>query len=216
MSGSAIISGMPSRNVLKIDVSDNYYHIYARGHSRNKIFKDDQDCDYFIKLFKRYLSKEPQLSKLGVPYIHLHNKVELLAYCIMENHFHLLIYQKEQGAMSLLMRGVLVSYSHYSNHKNQTSGSLFESRYKASMIDKQNYLDHVSRYIHLNRKPWKGSKYSSIDYYLTNKTADWINTKRVLDMFEGKDDYAEFVADYEDSQKILDELKYELANTIIP
>ena len=207
---------MPSKNIIKIDVPDSYYHVYARGHSRSKIFLDDQDYGYFLSLFKRYLSNKPQQSKQGIWYAHLKNKVELLCYCMMENHFHLMLYQKDEGAMEQLMRGVMTSYSRYFNLKYNRTGALFESRYKATLIDKQNYLEHISRYIHLNRKPWQKSKYSSINYYLAGNRAEWLNTKRVLELFNNKKEYAEFVADYQAHKNMLDELKYELANNIIP
>lgn len=206
---------MPSRNTLKVDVSESYYHIYARGHSRSKIFLETADYKYFIKLFKRYLSKEPTYNKIGVKYPHLYNKIELLCYCLMQNHFHLLVFQNDEGAMSLLMRGIMTSYSRYFNHKYNQSGALFESRYKASLIDNQNYLDHISRYIHLNRKLWTNSEYTSIKYYLTNLTEEWIKPNRILELFNSKSEYFDFVAKYEENQRILEEIKYELANTIM-
>lgn len=207
---------MPSRNTLKIDISDSYYHIYARGHSRTKIFLEENDYQYFTKLFKRYLSKTVTISKEGVAYPHLYNKLELLCFCLMQNHFHLLVYQKDEGAMTAFMRGVMTSYSRYFNKKYKRTGSLFESRYKASMIDNQSYLEHITRYIHLNRRLWRDSEYTSIKYYLTGTKEEWVKPNRILELFNSKEDYAEFVEDYEDNQKMLDELKYELANTITP
>ena len=205
---------MPSRNTLKIDLSDSYYHIYSRGHSRTKIFLEDSDYKYFIKLFQRYLSKAPTQNKQGTVYPHLYNKLELLCYCLMENHFHLLIYQKDEGAMTLLMRGIMASYSRYFNQKYNKSGALFESRYKASMINEQSYLEHISRYIHLNRKQWQDSEYSSIKYYLTNQKVDWLKPNKILGLYNNREEYLQFVADYQENQNMLDELKYELANDI--
>lgn len=207
---------MPSRNVIKIDVSESYYHVYARGHSRSEIFIDDQDYAYFLSLFKRYLQKKPQFDKQGIAYAHLYKKVELLCYCLMRNHFHLLLYQKEEGAMAKLMRGIMISYARYFNHKYDRSGALFESRYKASLISSQTYLMHISRYIHLNRKQWRSGKYSSINYYIGSHRAEWINPKPIMGMFESKQEYQDFVADYQANQNMLDELKYELANNITP
>src|SRR5690606_32052011 len=108
---------MPSRNVLKIDIPNTYYHVYARGHSRQNIFVDTADYDFFTKLIARYLSKEQQHDRVGVVYPHLHGKLELLSYCLMPNHFHLLFYQVEEGAMTLFMRGLMTSYSRYFNKK---------------------------------------------------------------------------------------------------
>ena len=68
----------------------------------------------------------------------------------MPNHIHLLVYQHQPQAMAQFMRSVLTSYSRYFNKRYKRSGSLFESRYKASLISDDAYLEHISRYIHLN------------------------------------------------------------------
>lgn len=100
---------MPSRNVLKIDVSEHYYHIYARGASRQDIFLEPADYYIFLELFRRYLSPEDIRDSAGIPYAKLGDDIELLCYCLMPNHFHLLAYQVNQGAMSRLMRGVMTA-----------------------------------------------------------------------------------------------------------
>jgi putative transposase len=141
---------MPSRNVAKIDIPESYYHIYARGHSRQVIFRDDEDHRVFLNVFKRHLFKDEVTDNLGRPYVHLRGQIELLCYCLMPNHFHLLVYQAEQGAMQRLMRSVMTTYSRYFNKKYDSSGSLFESRYKGSRISSVPYLMHISRYIHVN------------------------------------------------------------------
>jgi putative transposase len=207
---------MPSRNILKYDVANSYYHIYARGNNKQKIFIDNDDYVYFTKLLARYLSKSQRFNNLGVPYPHLYGKLELLCYCLMPNHFHLLCYQKTEKAMSTLMRGVMTSYSRYFNTKYNRTGSLFESRYKASHIDSQSYLDHISRYIHLNRKDWEETKYSSIGHYLGDKRSEWVLPERIMQLFNSKTDYKNFLIDYQDHKEMLDIIKYELANNITP
>lgn len=203
---------MPSRNVLKIDVPESYYHIYARGASRKTIFLEDDDFDYFLGLFHRYLSHDEVTDKNGVPYDKLHEDVELLAYCLMGNHFHLLVYQREEGAMQRLMRGVMTSYSRYFNKKYDQSGSLFESRYKASRISSDEYLMHISRYIHLNPNDWKNYPYSSIKYFVYGREPDWLNKDKVLELFSSPESYIEFVSDYKDIRDVYEEIKHELAN----
>ena len=205
---------MPSRNTVKIDVPNSYYHVYARGNSRSEIFLDSQDYAFFLKLFQRYLSKEPKFDRIGNPYPHLYNKLELIAYCLVPNHFHLLLYQQEEGVMQKFMRGLMTSYSRYFNRKYHKTGSLFETRYKASHIDHQNYLEHITRYIHLNAKDWRDHPYSSINFYAGDEKAQWLRPERVLELFKGKTDYLKFVADYEAHKALLDELKHELANNI--
>jgi len=129
----------------------------------------------------------------------------------MKNHFHLLVYQKQPDAMAKLLKSIMSSYGRYFNLKYHRSGSLYESTYKASRIDADNYLLHISRYIHLNPRYWLSYNYSSISYYISSNTAEWINTKRILDMFSSINEYINFLEDYNDQKAILDELKHELA-----
>lgn len=203
---------MPSRNVTKIDVPESYYHIYARGASKRVIFLEKSDYLYFEKLLARYLSKKPATSKEGVQYPHLAGRIELLSYCLMENHFHLLVYQIEAGAMTKLMRSLMTSYSRYFNLKYRQSGSLFESRYKASKIDEQSYLEHISRYIHLNPRSWRKYQYSSLRYYRDNNPPEWLMPQKIMTMFNSPESYMNFVADYEENRQMLSELKHELAD----
>jgi putative transposase len=205
---------MPSKNVIKIDVVESYYHVYARGINKQNLFLEDADYLYFLSLFERYLSKCIKISKTGVGYPSYSTNVELICYCLMSNHFHLLIYQKEAGIMSKLMRSIMTSYSRYFNLKYKRSGSVFESTYKASRIDQQSYLEHISRYIHLNPRYYKTYAYSSLVYFTKNKVdePEWIKPQKILELFKNKQEYVEFVADYESHKQMLDELKSELAD----
>jgi putative transposase len=203
---------MPSRNVLKIDIPESYYHIYARGNSRRDIFLDESDYATFFNLIRRYLSVEESKTLTGELYSNYHDKFQLLCFCLMPNHFHLLVYQKEEGVMTAFMRGVLTSYSRYFNKKYDMSGPLLESRYKASLISNNSYLEHISRYIYLNPKNWQSYSYSSLPYYLGKARADWVEPKKILDLFDSSQDYLTFVKDYDANKEMLQQLKYELAN----
>lgn len=203
---------MPSRNVLKLDLAESYYHVYARGNSRQEIFLEDDDYLYFLNLFRRYLSDEEVKNSAGIPYEKLDDRLEALCYCLMPNHFHLLLYQQEEGTMQRLMRGVMTGYSRYFNTKYKRSGSLFESRYKASLISDQKYLEHITRYIHLNPKNWKNYQYSSIGRYLSGQGTDWLKPERILSLFDSPRQYGAFVSDYEEAQRELEIIKHQLAN----
>lgn len=205
---------MPSRNVLKTDVLDSFYHVYARGNSRGKVFASAEDYAMFLSLLRRYLSAEEAHDPFGVTYPNFYNKVELAAYCLMSNHFHLLVYQHQQGAMSALMRSLLTSYSRYFNKRYHRSGSLFETRYKASLISDDAYLQHITRYIHLNPRQWRSHEWSSLQYYLQPSSETWIRPKRIISMFNSSDEYLQFIEDYTSHKQMLDILKHELANDI--
>jgi putative transposase len=205
---------VPGRNVLKQDVAESFQHVYARGHSKHKIFRDEQDYLMFLSLFERYLSAEEVHDAYGAAYPNFYNKLELVAYCLMPNHFHLLIYQHQSGAMAKYMQSLLTSYSRYFNKKYKRTGSLFESRYKASMISDDAYLEHITRYIHLNPRHWQTYEYSSLPYYLQRDTVPWLYPQRILSCFKSTDEYFTFMNDYVDQKKMIDILKQELANQI--
>src|SRR3989344_6464753 len=164
---------MPSRNIIKTDVAESYYHIYARGNNKQHIFLDPVDYLYFEGLLSRYLSEKALLDKNGLLYPNYSKVVELLAYCQMSNHFHLLIYQSNVCAMAVLMRSLMTSYSRYFNLKYKRTGRLFETSYKAVRISQQSYLEHISRYIHLNPRYWKNYAYSSLKYYKQATYPEW-------------------------------------------
>ncbi len=203
---------MPRRNVVRLDAPDSFYHVYARGNSKHRIFNDEKDYLTFLRLLERYLSPEEAKNDYGISYPNFYNRVDLLAYCLMPNHFHLLVFQREAKALTLLMQSVMTSYSRYFNARYKRSGSLFESRFRASLITDDSYLEHISRYIHLNPRFWRDYEYSSLPYYLQRAEESWLRPERITELFSGPDDYLQFVADYEENKKMLDILKHELAN----
>lgn len=110
------------------------------------------------------------------------------------------------------MRSLMTSYSRYFNLKYKRTGPLFESRYKAVRLDNDSYLQHITRYIHLNPRLWQTYRYSSLNYYRAGREPEWLNTSKVLELFLSRKDYLEFVADYEEQKDMLAELKHQLAN----
>ncbi|MEI7918033.1 MAG: transposase [Candidatus Saccharibacteria bacterium] len=203
---------MPSRNIIKNQVPNSYYHVYARGINRQKLFIESADYKYFLKLFERYLSEEPAISKTNEIYPNFLGQIEVLAYCLMTNHFHLLIYQIDTPYLEKLMRCVMTSYSRYFNLKYKRTGSVFESRYKAVRIDQESYLQHISRYIYLNPRLWEKYKYSSLSFYVHGKEPNWLTSARILELFTSRQSYLDFVSDYEEMRDTLHEIKDQLAN----
>lgn len=203
---------MPSRNITKEQVPESYYHVYARGNNKQKLFPEDVDYKYFLRLLDRYLSEKPAISNTGASYPHFVNCIEVVAYCLMTNHFHLLLYQADTPYLEKFMRSLMTSYSRYFNLKYKQTGPVFESRYKAARIDQDSYLQHITRYIHLNPRLWEHHKYSSFRFYRDGNEPYWLHTKKILDLFASRDAYAKFVSDYEEMRDMLSELKHLLAN----
>lgn len=203
---------MPTRHRVKEYAADSYYHIYNRGVNKRSIFKEKQDYVVFLSLLKRYLDSEPAKDSEGREYEWLSKRLELLAFCLMPNHFHMLIYQHDPEAMTRLMRGVVTSYSTYFNKRYRRVGPLFQERFKASLIGRDEYLLHISRYIHLNPQKYQSWEFSSLAYYLGKKKADWVRPKRIMALFEDGE-YTKFMKDHEDHKHMMEEIKSELADS---
>jgi putative transposase len=203
---------MPTKNRIKVYVPDTFYHVYNRGWNRTRIFQADDDYSYFESLLARHLSVDPVVDAKGREYRWLRSEVQLNAYCLMPNHFHILIYQFDDiQAISKLMSSVLTAYTMYFNRKYKRRGSLFESTYKAVPIIDDTQLMHITRYIHLNHSKFRTWPYSSYHDYM-GVPQEWIVTKPILELFNSKQEYQEFVDDYEEMQRLRDTIKVELAN----
>lgn len=199
---------MPLRNILKNYSSPAYYHVYNRGAGGQRIFMDSVDKRKFLSLFERSLSDEFLADN---PEEDLHTfSVELVAYCLMGNHFHLLFYQQDDPLeISRLMKSVSTSYAMYFNKRHKRQGHLFQSIFRASWISSDSYLLHISRYIHLNPQTWRTFYWSSLRHFLGTAQCDWVHPERILTM--SGDQYRQFMEDYEDRAAVLKALKNELA-----
>ena len=194
---------MPQKNTIRLFVADGFYHVYNRGVNKGDIFFDDQDHRVFLHLLKYYLSpiqsldKEHPLTDLieivrPRPIANLEKEVDLVAYCLMPNHFHLLLKQNTVDGMTKLMRRVTTTFVLYMNKRHRRVGHLFQAKYKAALIEDEPYLLHVSRYIHTNPLALSGVTrsdlvkypYSSYPYYLGHKRAPWIKPQPILDFFQ--------------------------------
>jgi len=202
---------MPGRNVIKIFEPESFYHVYNRGVDRQNIFLSAFDHAHFERLLERYLSQVPIKDGKGREYQSLCNEVELSAYCLMTNHFHMLCYQHEVDGVTMLMRRVCTAYTMYFNNKYKRRGPLFENSYRAVAVVSDAQLQHVSRYIHLNHAQFRTWPYSSLQDYL-DRPRPWLSPQRVLGLFSNKAEYLDFVLDYESTQRELETNKRELAD----
>lgn len=189
---------MPSKNIIKQYIPNHFYHVYNRGVGKQLIFRDDEDYSVFLNLLKRHLSKETILDPKGREYVSLSDGVELNAYCLMPNHYHLLLYLKDPTAMTSLLRRVCGAYSSYYNKKHKRVGHLFQDRYKALLLNEENQLLHLSRYIHLNPSQYEAWPYSSYQNYIGTISQSWVCPSRVLEMFDLAD-YADFCTAFQGS-----------------
>lgn len=202
---------MPAKNSLKIQIPDAFYHVYNRGVEKRKIFMDKQDYAVFLSYLKTYL--EPK-DKKGLGEIisspnsswkekdkaqkelHLKNyfsNLDLVCYFLMPNHFHFLIKQINP-VMNLFMGSLGTRYGMYFNKKYKRDGGLFQDVYKAVLVESEEQLLYLSRYIHLNSKG--KSQPSSLPDYLGERNTNWIKKHHIFDYFSKtnpKNSYQDFM-----------------------
>lgn len=207
---------MPSPNTLKSYVSESYYHIYNRGINKAEIFLDEKDYKVFLSYLKLYLTL-PELrgdssqAHSNPPSKELRNyfdHVKLIAYCLMPNHYHLMVWQKEADRINFFMRSLATKYSRYFNRKYNRLGPVFQSVYKAVLVETEEQQVYLTKYIHRNpvellpaRSLLADYKYSSYGQYLGLFNQSWVNKNEILDLIskigENKsyEDYVEETGD---------------------
>ncbi len=135
---------------------DQIYHIYNRGVEKREIFSEDKDRFRFIHDLFEFNDKMPagRFSEVQPPKVlEVRNRnlmVEILAFCLMPNHFHLLLREKTENGIVGFMQKLGTGYAMYFNQKYQRVGSLFQGRFKAVLIDKENHFLYLPYYIHAN------------------------------------------------------------------
>lgn len=174
---------------IRIEYPNAFYHIMNRGRGRQNIFHGDE---YFLS-FLDCLSEVSQ--KFGAV-IH--------AYCLMTNHYHLII-ETPNANLSRIMRHINGIYTQRYNRLKKIDGSLFRGRFKAILIDADNYLLNLNRYIHRNPvklvKNLKDYKWSSYPSYLNlSSTPKWLNKAQTLEVLAGDKDLKIYKAYIEKNQ----------------
>lgn len=176
---------------LRIEYPNAFYHIIQRGIERRDIFIDDKDR---IRL----------LEYIDSCYTAYHAIIH--TYCLMRNHYHLII-ETPDANLSKVMHYLNTSYAAYFNTKYKRSGPLYQGRFKAILVDKDEYLGRLSRYIHLNpirahlvKDPIE-YQWSSYKYFVLSPTAPaWLDMDTILSAFDrdrakARRQYKDFVLD---------------------
>src|SRR3990172_9104082 len=171
---------------LRVEYPGAFYHVMNRGQSRRTIFTEDKGRQSFLDL----------LADIAWFW-----KVDIYSYCLMNNHYHLLL-STPTGGLSRAMRHVDGIYTQKFNRVHHCDGPLFRGRYKALLIDAEEYFLSVVRYIHQN--PVGAGVVSDIDRYrwsshwgyLNKKQCpDWLDTRSVMSRFGGLKEYQRFMHD---------------------
>ncbi len=223
---------MPSRTTPLI--TGEIYHVLNRSVASIPIFEKKREYARFLLSLKYYrytdipgslshflrIKKEQREAIMHQLSQKSKLRVSIICFCIMPNHFHLLLKQEEEGGISEFVRLIANSYSKYFNIKHQRSGPVFENRFRAVRVETEAQFLHLSRYIHLN--PYSGFlvktikelldyRYSSLREYLGLKQRDCICQKNlILSHFSSVKKYQKFLQDRADYQRNLEIIKRQL------
>lgn len=221
---------MPSKNIIKQYEAGGYYHLYNRGVEKRTIFQDELDYKTFISYLKIYLTppnlQGPTLKDQDGKTIspsrkinNFDNDIELYAYCLMPNHFHLLLRQNSERAIASFMQSIITKYVRYFNKRYQRVGGLFQDKYKCVKVEIEEQYTYLSKYIHrnpLSTKPTRTDleglreyKYSSYGNYLGLFKQSWVKTEDILSYYSKtnpRNTYQSFVEETGDISRVYKEM----------
>lgn len=233
---------MASSNSRKTYDKNSYYHIYNRGVEKRLIFQDEQDYNVFLSYLRTYLIpkdidllkqqlSDPSLSWKEKDRIYdllkmnnFADEITLLAYCLMPNHFHILVKQKSANSIDKFMNSLGIRYTIYFNRKYERVGPLYQDVYKANMVFTDEQLLNVTHYIHKN--PIKDmpklkfkkvalsgnilkayfSQPSSYPEYLGQRETLWVHPEEILNFFYKKHpnySYQKFIEEGDDIEFLI-------------
>ena len=176
----------------------NYYHVYNRGANRQSIFHVEDNYLFLLKRVKQYL---------------LQFHITAIAYCLLPNHYHFLLYQETEKTISILMQAIFNSYSKAYNKAYTHTGTLFEGPFQAKHITTDSYLLQLCRYIHANPvkhclvdhpADWPYSNYLE---WIGERNGTLFDPSFVQAHFPQPDEYRKFVLDYLRTQDLPEDLR---------
>lgn len=220
---------MPGRTIPL--VTDEIYHVINRGISYQPIFNNKRDYSRAIETMLYYQNQTPpikysrflRLSKTErkeiIESLIKQKKflVEIISYCLMPNHFHLILKQITDNGISKFISNFCNSYIRYFNTKNKRKGPLLEGKFKAKRVETEEQLLHLDRYIHLNPysshliknfKDLENYSFSSFPEYLGKVKTNFCSKELILSHFKNVASYQKFIFDQADYQRELQQIKH--------
>lgn len=198
------------------------FHVYNRGVAKQDLFHDSQDYQHFLDTLSYYLESAPVLrfsritpedrTKLfSMPAEK--PLVRILAYCLMPNHFHLMLREEVEGGVTTFMRRAMNSYTRAYNTRYKRVGTVFQGTFSAVAVNTHQHYLHLSRYIHLN--PYVARLidsppdyvWSSYPQYLRGNTSRLVQSEDILGATGGSEGYREFMEDYANYARDLSTIK---------
>ena len=157
---------------------DRFYHIYNRGINSSTIFSSDRNKEYFLGQYKK----------------HLGDSVSTFAYCLLQNHFHLVVrLEKDPKLVTQSFSNFFNSYVKSYNKEENRTGSLFEKHFKRIEVDTEAYLKHLIIYVHLNPmnhfgEDFRKYKFSSYSDVMANEPS-LLNVEEIYHLFGDKENF---------------------------
>lgn len=220
---------MPTnRNLVFAD--DEIYHVFNRGIERRPTFTTKTEFNRAMLALDLYRFSDLPIRLSKILTLPLDEReqvirnirkesgkvVEIICFCLMPNHFHFLLRQKLETGISTFAANFTNSYTKYFNAKHERVGPLFQGLFKAVHIQSDEQLVHVSRYIHLNpvssylieADELESYKWSSYPEYIGKASTNIADKEIVLNMFDSKEKYKEFVLAQVDYARELERIKH--------
>lgn len=189
-----------------------FYHIYNRGTEKRTIFLDEQDFMRFLQSLEEFNTLDPvggifqnsfrkkqlrgSTSKSDNLVKQEEKLVNIIAYCLNQNHYHLILQQVSEKGIEKFMQRLGTGYTMYFNNKYERTGALFQGKFKAVHIDSNIYLLHVSAYVNLNDRVHQlrgsTSKSSWIEYTKEKSKGGICAKEAILGQFRTKEEYVTF------------------------
>ena len=168
--------------------ANHFYHVYNRAISDGLVFYKAENYVHCLNLTKRYMQRYG---------------VNILAYCLIPNHFHFLLQQEKEIPVSKFISVLFNAYVQAVNRQLDRKGTLFQGRSKYKLIDKDEYLVHLCRYIHLNPVKAKLTKrpedwqYSNYLEWIGLRGGEIVDEGFIAEHFSSSQEYQRFVEDYQ-------------------
>ncbi|OGD04148.1 hypothetical protein A3H89_03215 [Candidatus Amesbacteria bacterium RIFCSPLOWO2_02_FULL_48_11] len=216
-------------------VTGEYYHIYNRGITDLDTFQTQKDYLRFVEIFNYYKLIKPPIrfsyylrlpderkEQLLSNIVNSQRKVKVICYCLMPNHFHLLIKQIADFGVSNFLSQSTNSYTRYFNTKRFRKGPIFQGTFKSVGIESEEQLIHVSRYIHINpysagvvktTKDLENYPFSSFSEFISDEVSPICDKQPVLSLFPSKEEYRKFVLNQADNQRQIEFIKHLVLDT---
>jgi len=184
---------------------DELYHIYNRSINEMEIFTNNNEYRRFTDAIRFYQVEKPQIKfsdfmeqkshrrggisgiNWGTLFPEKERLVEIIAYCIMPTHFHLLLRQLRGGGIPIFINNLLNSYTRYFNTRYKRKGTLWEGRSKKVLLMSDEQLLHTTRYIHLN----------PVTAHLVNKPEEWLWSSYHEYLLEASESENERICNYD-------------------